>query len=91
VSELALFIGDVVVETSMERAAAERLPAVLREAFALLSERLAGVPATQWPRLADRVVAALTVELDSPDALFEPRGAMRLADGLYARLMSEIA
>jgi len=90
-SDLVLHIGDVVVETTAERAAAARIPAVLREAFAALAELLAATPAARWERLEERVLAALEVELATPDELLGPRGAARLAERLHARLLPEVS
>jgi len=91
VSDLVLRIGDVIVETTADRTAAARIPAVLREAFAVLGELLAGTPVARWQRLEQHVLVALEIELATPDELLGPRGAARLAERLHAHLIAEVS
>lgn len=84
--ELRLSIGEIAIETEAERAAAERLPAVLREAFRILAERLARTGLAGERSVADLVLGRLQVDVLSADELLGPRGAERLADELHRQI-----
>ncbi|NMO21854.1 hypothetical protein HPC49_34470 [Pyxidicoccus fallax] len=86
-SGLKLSIGEVVVETAAEQAQAEKLSPVVREAFARLAELLGRAPLTRWGGQGELVIGELTVGALSLDELLGPRGADRLAEQLYQRIV----
>jgi hypothetical protein len=85
-SGLRLSIGELVVETEAERAQAEQLSWVVREAFARLAELLGRAPLTRWSGQGELSIGQLTVGALSMDELLGPRGAARLAEQMYQQI-----
>ncbi len=80
---LVLAIDRLVVETDLERAAAARIPEVLREAFLLLAERWGRSPWARAIPLATVVREQLELEPVAADELLGHRGAEQLAERLW--------
>ena len=85
-----LSIERLVVETAAEKQAAGELPEVVRAALRKLAERLSGVPLAREVRLAATVRARVEIDTLPLDALLGPRGADRLAEELYQRIVRGI-
>ena len=90
-SELRLSLGELVVETEAERAQAEQLSTVVREAFARLAELLGRAPLTKWSGQGELVIGQLTVGSLTMDELLGPRGADRLAEQLYQQISGGVS
>lgn len=80
-------IDRVVVETQTERTAAPALAPVLRAAFLKLAERLERSPLGRGAMDAASMMRRLEIDALSPDELYGPRGAERIADELYQQLV----
>jgi len=89
-SRITLSIDRVVVDTEVERAAAARLPAILRQAFHTLAARLDADGTSRADLLADRVVELLETGPLPIDALLGPHGAEILAEELYRRIKENL-
>ncbi len=87
---VSLSIERLVIDTQAERAEADRVPAVLKEAFEKLAAKLSGLPSEQRAQ-REQALASLQVELGSVQELLGPRGADRLAEELYRQLTRRIA
>lgn len=86
-SRIELEVGEVVVETDAERASLDAIAPALREAFRLLAERLDRTPFRGFGEARRRALARIDVTGIVFDELLSPRGAERLADELYRRLL----
>ncbi|HYP07749.1 MAG TPA: hypothetical protein VER03_16070 [Bryobacteraceae bacterium] len=88
-TKLTLEIGEVVVLAEAERAQLIQAEPAIQEAFRLLGQRLDRTPFGQFGEA--RTFALERVELSALplDELLSPRGAERLADELYQRLLKE--
>ncbi len=88
--ELALEVDALVVETSLERDATQRLEPIVRAALVELAQALRRLPGAQLERLDALVLdhLDLDLDLDDPGALLGPAGPARLADQLLERLLA---
>lgn len=93
-SRIRIDVDRVVVRADLDRPRAEALGRTLRDAFEELGRRLAKSPfAREGARegaLVERVLERLATEPLAADELLGARGAERLADELYVRLLEDL-
>jgi hypothetical protein len=84
---LILQVDKVVVLTDGEQRTLERVSQVAQSAFALLAERLKGSPFERWGGAREVLFEELQISALNLDDLLGSRGAERLADILYQRML----
>ena len=82
-----LRVERLAVRTEAEVRDGGALDPVLRRAMALLGERLARLPGSRWEGAADLALEEVTVDDLTWEQLVSPRGAERLADALFDRVV----
>jgi hypothetical protein len=83
---VALHVDELVVDTELGPAEAERLAPVLRAAFEDLAKRLENAPAGRWRNATRVTLENLCIEALSADEMLGPRGAARIADAFWDQL-----
>lgn len=86
-NRLLLEIGEVVVETEVERLRVEGAEEAVAEAFRLLADRLERTPVGEIESIKAHAVDLLKTSALPLDEVLSPRGAERLADELYRQLV----
>ncbi|MBS1693065.1 MAG: hypothetical protein JST91_12670 [Actinobacteria bacterium] len=89
-SDLTLTVDRLVVRTEAERQRLESAGHVAQVAFTLLAERLKGSPFERWGGARELVLDELEISELTLDDLLGSRGAERLADILYRRLLEAL-
>jgi hypothetical protein len=84
---LRLEVGTVVVRAQGERHKVDRVAPAVEEAFRQLAALLERTPAGRFGDVQERVIASLDTGALPLDELLSPRGAERLANEWYRRLM----
>lgn len=84
---LDIQLDRLVLESDAERAQLEGAEESITKAFQLLGERLKRSPFERWADIKPQLIEALTLGPLSPDDWLGERGANRLADLLYQRLL----
>ncbi len=88
VGHLDLRIDQISVDADLSDAQAERLSPVLRFAFEDLARRLQSSPVARLNSPSQLAISELHVDAVSVDELLGPRGAARLADVFWQRLIA---
>ena len=86
-SRVALKVGALNVTVVGGDAVAKTLPVKLREAFVLLAKRLEAAPGGRGVSVERLVLDRVELEPLTLDELIGPRGAERLAETLYRRIV----
>ena len=83
-------VGDVVVRTEAERHRLERVAPAVQEAFRALALLLERTPVARFDDEREPLMLALETETIPLDELLTARGAERLADRWYRRLLERL-
>lgn len=89
-SDVLIAIDEVVLQTEAERSQVERAGQALAEAFRLLGKRLERAPAGAGGGRGAAIALVTTTALPL-DELLSPRGAERIADEIYRRILEKHA
>jgi len=80
-------VGQVTVETAVERQTAQLVPAALREAFLELGKRLQSTPFERWSERGSITLDVFEIETSNETDVGTPAFVALLIDHLYEQLL----